>query len=36
MGVSMGVSMVPTFIIEGQHVIVGAENPSGLAMMVAG
>lgn len=27
----MGISMVPTFIIEGQRIIVGAEDPSVLA-----
>ena len=29
--VGMGITMVPTFIIEGKHVIVGAEDPAILA-----
>ncbi|AXS80481.1 DsbA family oxidoreductase [Dechloromonas sp. HYN0024] len=31
---AMGISMVPTFIVDGRHVIVGAEDPSVLAAAI--
>jgi predicted DsbA family dithiol-disulfide isomerase len=31
---AMGVSMVPTFIVDGRHVVVGAEDPAVLAAAI--
>ena len=31
---AMGVSMVPTFIVDGRHVVVGAEDPAILAAAI--
>jgi predicted DsbA family dithiol-disulfide isomerase len=31
---ALGISMVPTFIVAGQHVVVGAEDPSVLAAAI--